>query len=247
MEPMQDKDFDQLFKQRFDDFEAEPSNRSWENITAHLDGQKKKRRAIPSYWMAAASVVVLASAVLWLYKPVEVIKLQGKADTQVAISEKTAIDVNRDVDDVAENTIENLTAAVMPVQKERTRKVRSTNGENGKHLKQEETPAAERAKQVQPESMLANQPVKVNEIPKADVRIEESPVVLAQVDPMEEDQNTESEPARQRIRSVGGLVNFVIAQVDRRDNKIIEFKDGNEGAEVSGINLGPIKFKSRNK
>ena len=48
-----------------------------------------------------------------------------------------------------------------------------------------------------------------------------------------------------KIRSIGGLVNFVIARVDKRDDKIIEFKEGAEGSEVSGINLGLVKFKSR--
>jgi len=244
---MQDKDFDQLFKQRFESFEVEPSERSWENISRELDGQKKTKRAVPSFWMAAASVIILASAVLWLYRPVEVIKLQGKADMQTAMNEKPALDDQRGAETVASERIEDLPVAVERVRSEKASVTQTANTDRLRLPKQKETPVREKVDPVKAETMLAEQGVEVNSIPKADVAIEESPVVVAQLDPTAEEANNESEPARQRIKSVGGLVNFVIAQVDRRDNKIIEFRDGEEGAAVSGINLGPIKFKSRNK
>jgi len=40
-------------------------------------------------------------------------------------------------------------------------------------------------------------------------------------------------------------VNFVIAQVDKREDKLIEFTESDEGTEVSGINLGLLKIKSK--
>jgi hypothetical protein len=72
-------------------------------------------------------------------------------------------------------------------------------------------------------------------------------VVVAQVDQVELESNSVDGTTKPRIKSIGGLVNFVIAQVDKREDKIIEFRDGEEGSEVSGINLGPLKFKNRNK
>ena len=62
-----------------------------------------------------------------------------------------------------------------------------------------------------------------------------------------ESQLIESEAPKIKIRSIGSLVNFVIAKVDHREDKIIEFEDNDEGSEVSGINLGVLKFKSRKK
>ena len=75
--------------------------------------------------------------------------------------------------------------------------------------------------------------------------MEESTLASAQnTSPTNEAEQGHSRP---RIKGVGGLVNFVIAQVDKREDKIIEFREGEEGTELSGINLGPIKLKSRNK
>jgi hypothetical protein len=48
-----------------------------------------------------------------------------------------------------------------------------------------------------------------------------------------------------RVKGIGGLVNFVIAQVDKREDKLIEFTESDEGTEISGINLGLLKIKSK--
>jgi len=247
MEPMQDKDFDQLFKHRFESFEVKPSDRLWENISGELDGRKKKKRAIPSIWMAAASVVILASAVLWLYKPVEVIRLQGKSDSQLAISDKPVVSEETETDSEEANRPNELPLSAQSVKRERTLVSRNADVRSVKASKRKETLPAGKVDPVQDGPMLATEMIEANELPKTDILIKESPVVLAQHDPVTDDPDIESEPSKQRIRSVGGLVNFVIAQVDKRDNKIIEFRDGDEGAAVSGINLGPLKFKSRNK
>jgi hypothetical protein len=60
---------------------------------------------------------------------------------------------------------------------------------------------------------------------------------------VEEVNEAEQTSPRQKIRSLGDLVNRVVAKVDPREEKIIQFTDNDEGTEVSGINLGLIKFK----
>ena len=54
-----------------------------------------------------------------------------------------------------------------------------------------------------------------------------------------------SNTKNRKVRGVGGLVNFVISQVDKREDKLIEFTESDEGTEVSGINLGLLKIKSK--
>jgi hypothetical protein len=62
-----------------------------------------------------------------------------------------------------------------------------------------------------------------------------------------QDRNSDDEfnSRNRKIKGVGGLVNFVIAQVDKREDKLIEFTESDEGTEVSGINLGLLKIKSK--
>ena len=245
MEPMQDKDFDQLFKERFEAFEVEPSSRSWGNITDQLDGQKKKRKAFPSYWMAAASVVIMASAVLLLYRPAEVIKLRGSADEQVAVNKKPAVIELEPLSNETADRVEVQRDPVEPVRRQRILLSQKQEHQSMGRPEQNEGTISEKANLVPSEVLPANQVVTASEIPAAEIKIEQSAPVFAQNSPVTDE--PEQGPARQRVKGVGGLVNFVIAQVDKRDNKIIEFKDGEEGTELTGINLGPIRFKSRNK
>ncbi|RYE28502.1 MAG: hypothetical protein EOP42_16695 [Sphingobacteriaceae bacterium] len=47
------------------------------------------------------------------------------------------------------------------------------------------------------------------------------------------------------IRSFGDVVNLVMAKVDKREDKLIQFTDTDDGDEstVTGINLGIINIK----
>jgi len=63
------------------------------------------------------------------------------------------------------------------------------------------------------------------------------PTVMASVSPKA------STIKRSRIRGLGGLINAAVAIIDRRDDKVIEFTNTDEGDTVTGINLGIIKIK----
>jgi hypothetical protein len=53
---------------------------------------------------------------------------------------------------------------------------------------------------------------------------------------------------RIKFSSVGDLVNLVVAQVDKRENKIIKISKTEESEnEITGINLGLFKFSKAEK
>ena len=58
MQHIQDKEFDQLIKNKFEEAEIEPSADLWATISPQLEN--KRKRAFPLYWMAAAAVAVTA-------------------------------------------------------------------------------------------------------------------------------------------------------------------------------------------
>src|ERR1700744_1830410 len=58
---MQDKELDNLFRSKLDDFETEPSAKVWENIDAGLKNGNRKRILLPLL-SAAASIIVLVTA-----------------------------------------------------------------------------------------------------------------------------------------------------------------------------------------
>jgi hypothetical protein len=52
------KNIDQLFQEKFKDFEANPSEEVWTNIEAKLD-EKKRRRVIPFWWKLSGLAAIL--------------------------------------------------------------------------------------------------------------------------------------------------------------------------------------------
>ncbi len=247
MEPMQDKEFDEVIKQRFDSFEVEPSAGSWQKIAGQLGDGQKRRKVFPFFWMAAASVVVIMSSVLWLYRPVEIIKLQGRENVAIAAAPEEKLEqvfmsepeVNEDPLPVPGNVPD-----LGKTQNNRRPKIRSFE------VALLYTRQPDRLRPAVPQVNYPEKIVGETETPPAKdellIALKPLPVVVSTEETITEI-SAEVEETRPRIKSIGGLVNFVIAQVDKRDDKIIEFKDGEEGSEVSVINLGLLKFKNRNR
>ena len=246
---MQDKDFDQLMKERLEAFEIQPSASTWNKISAELDQKPKKKKLFASYWVAAASVVLLASAVLWLYKPVEVVKLHPEVQTPVAVNRESQLRENGPLNESPEKaeTVPSGIRSSVPVRK--LKFVASNKYYAAQRVRPErETPDQPASKEVADTKVLL---AKKESVVPADVVkplaiTDDNATRLANADD-EKAENSPEHESRHKIKSIGSLVNFVVAQVDKRENKIIEFKDGEEGSEVSGINIGPLKFKSRNK
>lgn len=260
MHPISDKELDKLFQQRFGDLEIEPSAAVWEKITGTMD-QKKRRSAFPSFWMAAASIVVLISAGLLYFRPQEVIKLQGSTEMAQNIDENSS---RPELNEAPVSTEEPLNGT----QKEESDLpdyglVNTSETKPGEYSLVQKTPVTEpevKAPAAEP-VVIASEPVKkVSQVqPKKPVKVpnrysgDQSALDVTQPDMMaiadfseDEVDSDESEVRGQRkIRSIGSLVNFVIAKVDKREDKLIEFKDSDEGSEVSGINLGLVKIKAK--
>lgn len=254
MHRISDKELDKLFQQRFEDAEYQPSGDVWGKIAATMDQKGKVKRSFPVFWMAAASVVVVIGAGLWFYRPVEVIKLQGESQEMVQSTPESPI-----------SDLGTGAAALDPHQPEiKGFDFSKLASSEAKFNTPEEVTLPEKAPEVTPrQDVIAStnsrrniseavQPRKEVKVPRYTGDQSQLDVtqadMIASADIVKEDIVAEPEHvAPKRIRSVGSLVNFVISKVDRREDKIIEFKDGDEGSEVSGINLGLIKLKSRNR
>ena len=261
MHPISDKELDKLFQQRFGDLEIEPSAAVWDKITGTMD-QKRRRSAFPSFWMAAASIVVLISVGLLYFRPQEVIKLQGSSEIALNIENNSSRSELNESPATTEETLKTT----------QTEKIALPDFslESASGIKSSEYRLIEKAPLVEPEIkvvstpepvLVASEPVKkANPVqPKKAAKVPNrfsgdqsaldvtQPDMFAKADfPEDEINPDESEVRGQRkIRSIGSLVNFVIAKVDKREDKLIEFKDSDEGSEVSGINLGLVKIKGK--
>ena len=263
MHPISDKDLDKVFQKRFGEFEIEPSVAVWGRISETMDRKTKRKVFTPVFWMAAASVLILISAGLWFYRPAEIIELQGEAKVANQPVNNPELPLVNEVivkdDDLMKNK-----EPVQPQIKEVRLAVISANQLKEIRLS-EPLPSVEPEVKlpVVQETLIAEvvpAPKKINIIkPEKETKVpgrytgDQSLLDVTQPDmmakaylPEEESVFSDSENKGQtKIRSVGSLLNFVIAKVDKREDKVIQFKDGSEGTEVSGINLGLVKIKGR--
>lgn len=259
MHPISDKELDKLFQQRFGDLEVEPSNDVWGKITNKMDNKESVKRSFSIFWMAAASIIVVISAGLWFTRPIEIIKLQrspeiAEEQVEILVPQIRKEPITEPVQE--EPILAELNPGITEFVNEKPA------GSDFKLLTEisqvipELKPAAEQAQLViasaivkKPITTQLKQSVKVPERYSGDQSLLDvtQADMIAKVDVPEDHALNEERVhnGNRRIRSIAGLVNFVIAKVDRREDKLIEFKDGVEGSEVSGINLGLVKIKSR--
>jgi len=257
---MQDKEFDQLFNSRLDDFEMEPSPMVWQNIAKELDADKPVRSLRP-YLSIAASIIVLVSAGLLFFnrtqqptedKPNKLVKLANRVKQQQSeISpgkEPLHINAAPGTEDVKIKEIAKATS--MRQHKQLNVNVAPI---------QEAVVIPQEVVTEKPEPLLATAPaervpalqatVPGNDIPLSTGLLgEEHPVINEKPHPVLANASAEQKaPAKKRAHGLGGLINTIVAAVDKRDDKLIEFTDeaDDEGSKVTGINLGIFKIKKQ--
>lgn len=258
MHPITDKELDKLFKERFEDAEFQPSADVWDKIASKIDRKEKVKKPHSVFWMAAASVVVVLGASLWFYRPIDVIKLQGshKGEEMAQNTNQSPLsDLGTGAPslDPHQPEIKGFDFSKLTSSNEQTyvaaQEVTLTESSSDEPSRQNMESLESAVKRNTIEIAQAKNEVKVPRFTGDQSKLDVTqPDMIASADVVADELLSEQEMAAPRkIRSVGSLVNFVISKVDRREDKIIEFTDGDEGSQVSGINLGLIKLKSRNR
>lgn len=237
MQHMQDKEFDQLFRDRFDGAEIQPSANLWDSISEELS--PKPKRSLPVYWMAAA-VAVIAVTVGLLVPKEEKIRLQATAVVNNEVASDSSVAVTKvptqlsDVSSTVADKVESTPLIIAPRVK----------------LSRREKELAALQPNTTTDRPVYKQPEVVKELAKVQPK-EEAPkeeVVLAKADIPVENSNviTETEPQDNKgIRNVGDLVNYVVNKVDKREKKLIQFDTNDDNSSLVSINIGFIKFNKK--
>jgi hypothetical protein len=251
---MQDKEFDQVFNSKFEDFEVEPSAMVWNNIAGKLDGKKSKRAIMPYLSIAATILVLLTACILFMQKgntPAQKTnknKLTANRVKQIKPEvnqpeAQPAIVVAKSIDRVA-SIIKHQTVNTFPVNKI----IVAVNTKVDNAVKEPETVKPDKQQLIATVTAPASTAVKAS-VPDVQLTPKtvdvvapiERPAVMASV----ENQNVA--PVKKRgIHNLGGLINALVAKVDKREDKIIEFSDSDDDdteSNVTGVNLGLIKIK----
>jgi len=250
MQPIRDKDFDQLFKDAFADAEVMPSRDLWRNIENEIT--PKKKRIIPIYWLSAAAVLLIATIGILLYQQQNTTN-EGKQLANNTI-EKTKSEVKEPiVKDTTATAVENI-EPVLPVKPKAVSVIAKIK------VKNETKPIALKEKHsiIKAPEMLKQETVVAKlEEPKKDIRtkIEEAilqpkeDIVTATVaTPIKtEEPVNDNEQINKGIRNVGDVVNLIVNKMDKRKDKLIQFRTDDDDSSLSSINIGPFKFGKRKK
>lgn len=243
MQHMPDKEFDNLFRDKFKDAEIEPSANLWANIEQQLS--PKPKRVIPIYWMAAASIAVAITAMLLTQKTE---KIQLRANEQTASVVQPTIDTTIPNANVEAPVVEATKYTPAVTKTKRNDVIESAAENNLKNIQLA----------MQPNNETDRLPIKQQDVKPLDVLpikeiAVENPIVIAQVETPKNTENNmiseiESSTEHKGIRNVGDLVNYVVDKVDKRDKKLLRFNtDDDDNSSLIGINIGFLKFNKKNK
>ncbi|WP_211226539.1 hypothetical protein [Pedobacter glucosidilyticus] len=237
---------DLLFKSKFEDYEVEPSVSSWSKIDEQLSIKPMQRRKVPFLWMAAASVlVVLGLGLIFWNKPQEQIMLKGKPaidEGNILIAENNSTSSSNEV-----NTNTKQANLQSGNQESEVQKItQSVSEQNG--LQEENLFASIQTDksgiQEEQELVTRTEPVKRITVTELILLEEENAVKTDKIKSSMFSSFNEDNQSSEKIRSVGDLVNFVIAKVDKREQKLIRISKTDESdIEITGINLGLFKYK----
>lgn len=256
MQHMPDKDFDKLFRDQFMDAEIEPSADLWSNIADKLEPSKK--RSFPLMWVAAASVAVVASIMMFTQSDDKIL-LRPNATAMTALNENNAITapvttvVSTQDDVVAEETA-TPTAKTRYVQavKPSVAPVEAVNVNEQKNIFASVQPSETNDHLAIKDDIKRGEvkPLQVIEHEKMVTEKQSSQMIAAgpakdetteYIDPVEDNDN------KKGIRNVGDLVNYVVDKVDKRDKKLIKFNtDDDDNSSIIGLNIGFLKLNKKN-
>jgi hypothetical protein len=226
--------FDEVFKDKLGEVSVAPSPQVWENISASLEPKQHKKRVIYP-WLGLAASVLLVSLGAWWFFPmnqaqvgaVKVVNVQQKP-TRITEVQPTAQGnlPKKELAHIAKPLVVNKVAQL---QQELPLPPSSVNTVDPKPS----------ATIIQPEQQ---QVAVLNESPSQPVTILKTPQETA----LNSAQPSAKKHAKKRIRSLSDLVNFVVAKVDNREEKILETSTDEAILSLTSLNVGPLKFKKNN-
>lgn len=248
---MQDKDLDKLFQLSLNELEIEPSAHVWGEIAGKLNAADRKRSIVPYLSIAAGLLLLVTAGLLFIPK---MVKVKGAENVKIAKNATPVKDVRSakatPTPVVALQQNKSVAKAVIaPVGSLAVLKTKGQDKTAAYSIDKHDAAVERQADE--PELALASYKDNLTEQAAAANDVISLPVnnllvngknqqkVIAQLT-----EPKQRQVKRHRIRSLGDVFNVVIAAVDKREDKLIEFSNTDEDdATITGLNLGIIKVK----
>jgi len=258
---MQDKEFDDLFNSKLGNFEVQPSAQVWQNIDAELRG-KKKKSAFTMLSIAASVLILLTAGILFI--PKKGVVKHNKQDTNTVAKVNPSVVKPENTRPVKSSETQQAQLAavetsVKPATKANQPKIKTNAVEQKeqanpsivkteivKHDNQPLIASTETSKQIE-----VAKPIELTDATSEENKetIDNSAISLPAQPVLASAQPAKTKPVvkKRGIRNFGDIVNLVVAKVDKRQDKLIEFKDNDDDESIiSAVHLGALKIKRDN-
>ncbi|MDP9048081.1 MAG: hypothetical protein M3N14_08080 [Bacteroidota bacterium] len=258
---MQDNQFDDLFRSKFENFESEPSGGVWEGIEYHLGNKKIKRSLFPFMGIAASILVLIVAGVLFVPQKIKIsdehparnkaagVNKLSNVITPIRRHDKIANNVGLGISGTTHSGINRIPSFPVSLARYKTPAKGDVRDGSNPSVKPRDTSVLVSIPQKQQEVINPVVPDKSVELTALQSLTEPStfktePVLLATQVPANNTQDKEPAKPRHKIHNMGDLINVVVAKVDKRKDKFIEFTDADDDeSNITGVNLGIIKIK----
>lgn len=261
---MQDKEFDDLFRSKLGDFEVQPSAEVWQNIDAELAG-KKKKSIFPMLSIAASVIILLTAAILFIPKKGAVKRSKPDSNVVTKLKPSAVKPENTKSENPSETQREQLALVETPVKntaeahqpKIKTKAVEQeeqaiTSITKTEIVKHEDQPLIASAGTPKQNEVIKQEPIELTAAMSAEnketvdnsaISLQAQPVLVSN----QPAKTTKPIVKKRGIHSFGDIVNLVVAKVDKRKDKLIEFSDSDDdGSVISAVHLGALKIKRDN-
>jgi hypothetical protein len=262
---MQDKEIDELFSGQLANFEMQPSPSVWNKVAAGLDNKHSKKRVGLMLAAAASVLALLTAGILFLNKKTDT----GKAEqhNNIAVIRKdtrpnTRSEINEQTVKQPATTGQQPTAMAVSSAPVIARTAHPTKSGLIKQPKsvvsspsatpQVTIPPVSVDEQEQQQQVLAAVVQHKTDVSKPvvpDITLNTAATQPEQTDNTSVVSTTTQvsntiKPKKRGIRSFGDIVNAVVAKVDKRTDKVIEFSNTDDDeSTITGLNLGIVKIK----
>ncbi|WP_431294118.1 hypothetical protein [Pedobacter sp. P26] len=218
--------------------------RKWNNA--------EEKRIIPIYWLSAAAVLLIATIGILLYQQQNNTN-EGKQLANNTIEKPKQVVETPVVKDQSPVVVEPVkdVAPILPVEAKPARAIAKTK------VKQDKPALAQPRIITAPEMQKHETTVAKVEEPKKDIRTkieeailqpkEETVIVANPTAIKTDDPINDNEQGIKGIRNVGDVVNLIVNKMDKRKDKLIQFRTDDDDSSLSSINIGPFKFGKKKK
>jgi len=253
---MQDKEFDNVFSTKLDNFEVEPSKAVWQGINDGL-GNNSRKKVLPFLGIAASIIVLIAAGIVFFTQRTTVVKSRAGKD-RVAVNHAAKMTPATTTIQPQHTSVQaSAIAAATVVKPKHIEKTNIVSVPSKQAVPtQQQTPVQPQQQQVLASATLPKTDVvtpaaidtakMIAAVPVAHPQADKPAAIASTVSTGEK--IAEAQPVKKHhLRSFGDILNVVIATVDKRKDKVIEFSNTDDDeSTITGINLGIIKIKKQN-